>query len=479
MRSFSITLALSIAVGALAIVTAGCHSNNGASGDAGGGGIDMTAGSDDLGLGGAGGCGTGGATCAVDGDCCSNSCDATSHVCALGQCLPTGSTCATAADCCNLNCSGGTCGADACVSDGQACGAGGDACCSTAMRGRLVQAAERLVQDRGQRLRRQRRLLQRELRRRLLRRAVDGLVLHAARRHLLSRRRVLHRHLHHRQRRQRRYLLDDPDLVPRRRAHLRRLHRLLLSYCGPFGTGTTKVCQPASGCHVLGDLCTKDTDCCGGDAPSGLPGAGLVKCTPDPNHPSIGTCSMANPNNCPNGEPTCKNTCQPEGDVCHFLGNGGCSSNSFPNNCCGATGNKGACQLDKLGVPRCYGIAACVPSSGTCASSADCCNGVPCVPDGTGHLHCGAMSCVPSNGTCTTTADCCAGGLCSVPPGSTTGSCVAPPVPDMGTMSMCAFSGQACTTTTPCCTNNGNCEGPTGAACTAGESDCICTILIQ
>ena len=63
--------------------------------------------------------------------------------------------------------------------------------------------------------------------------------------------------------------------------------------------------------------------------------------------------------------------------------------------------------------------------------------------------------------------------------GSTTGSCLAPPVPDMGTMSMCAFSGQACTTTTPCCTNNGDCKGPTGAACTAGEGDCICTILIQ
>jgi hypothetical protein len=241
---------------------------------------------------------------------------------------------------------------------------------------------------------------------------------------------------------------------------------------------------------VLGDLCTKTSDCCGGDAPSGLPGAGLVKCVPVPGFTQIGTCSAANPNNCPNNQATCKNTCQPEGDVCHYLGNGGCSSNSFPNNCCDATGNKGACKLDKLGVPRCYGLAACAMTGQTCASAADCCNNLPCLPDSTGHLKCGSMACVPAGGTCTTTADCCTGLPCVVPPGSLGGTCTpismpppdgGSPVPDGGTpppadMGACALYGQACSATTSCC-NGVTCLRPPTAgstACGASDTDCLC-----
>jgi hypothetical protein len=191
---------------------------------------------------------------------------------------------------------------------------------------------------------------------------------------------------------------------------------------------------------------------------------------------------MANPNNCP-GEPTCKNTCQPEGDVCHYLGNGGCSSNSFPNNCCNATGNKGECKLDHQGVPRCFGIGTCVPVGQDCASSADCC-GLPCVPGPNGHLVCGAM-CVATGGVCTTTADCCSGAVCIVPPGAISGTCVVPTTPsgDMGTgdmagTSMCSLSGQNCTTTTPCCVNNGNCVNMTGGACMASDTGCYCSLPI-
>ncbi len=265
--------------------------------------------------------------------------------------------------------------------------------------------------------------------------------------------------------------------------------RCCSSYCAPFGAAGNTICQPASGCHVLGDLCLKNSDCCGGDATNGLPGSGEVVCIPDPMYPQIGTCSQANVTNCPNpAPPTCHNSCQPEGDVCHYLGNGGCSSNSFPNDCCAAPGNKGECKLDKLGVPRCFGLGTmCVMPGGACASAADCCNGVPCVPDPTGHLVCGTM-CVQQNGVCTTTADCCTGLTCVVPPGSTSGTCTnltPPPMQnDMGTADLstppvCANAGQSCAVGgTQCCLNQGTCEGPTFMPCVAGETDCLCLSLI-
>jgi hypothetical protein len=196
---------------------------------------------------------------------------------------------------------------------------------------------------------------------------------------------------------------------------------------------------------------------------------------------------MANPNNC-TGEPTCNNTCQPEGDVCHYLGNGACSSNSFPNNCCSAPGNKGLCQLDKLGVPRCFGLGTdnCQMPGQACASSADCCNGLPCVPDANGNLVCGSMACVPDGGVCTTNADCCTGDVCVVPPGSTMGTCVnptPPPTADMAgstdmAMPICAFVGQTCSTSLPCCANNGNCSAPSGATCGASDTGCYCAQIL-
>ena len=248
------------------------------------------------------------------------------------------------------------------------------------------------------------------------------------------------------------------------------------SLCAPFGTSTSKICQPASGCHVTGDLCHTDSDCCGGDPTQigMVPGAGLIKCVMDPTHPNIGTCSTPDPTNCPNGH-SCGSACVPEGDICHFTGNGGCSSNAIRNDCCDATGNKGQCKLDNLGIPRCYGLTACVMQGGDCASSADCCNTAPCVPDSTGHLHCGAAMCVAQGGVCTTTADCCDGLPCDVPSGMLSGTCEAMSIPgDMGTTPVCALFGQSCSTTTACCTNNGVCMGPSGSNCNNGETDCTC-----
>ena len=137
------------------------------------------------------------------------------------------------------------------------------------------------------------------------------------------------------------------------------------NFCGPYGPGGPKICQPASGCRVEGNLCHRDQDCCGGDATSGLPGAGLIKCVPDPVYGNrIGTCGGPKASNCPNNEPTCKNSCNPEGNVCHWTDTLVCGGNttSQRNDCCECISGKDCCQLDPTGIPRCKSDnRACVP----------------------------------------------------------------------------------------------------------------------
>jgi hypothetical protein len=173
------------------------------------------------------------------------------------------------------------------------------------------------------------------------------------------------------------------------------------------------VCQPANGCHVNGDLCREDSDCCGA-AGTGLPGDGNVTCEKEPGR-SVGICRN------PTG-------CSPQGNVCHYQ-DYACSISSSRNNCCGGTGNSGACQLDALGVPRCNGLSACLAAGEICSSSMDCCDGKPCVPASDGQLRCytGEGTCVPSAGECTVNADCCSGSVCQVLPGSSRGTCSGSP----------------------------------------------------
>ena len=182
--------------------------------------------------------------------------------------------------------------------------------------------------------------------------------------------------------------------------------------CAPFGDTGVNICQPANGCHVNGDLCREDSDCCGA-AGTGLPGDGNVTCEKEDGH-EVGVCRN------PTG-------CNPQGNVCHFQ-DYVCSISSSRNNCCGATGNSGACQLDPLGVPRCDGLGeVCRAAGETCASSMDCCDGRLCVPDAEGQLRCSTSenptACVPSGGGCSVSGDCCPGILCNVLPGSTSGVC--------------------------------------------------------
>jgi hypothetical protein len=101
----------------------------------------------------------------------------------------------------------------------------------------------------------------------------------------------------------------------------------------------------------------------------------------------------------------------------------------------------------------------------------------------------GGPPCVPTSGGCTISADCCAGNVCHTPPGSTVGTC-APPIPpppppvDAGTPipppdgGVCAEYGQICSSTTPCCAPGVPCLSAGDSLC-SGQSDCHCRIPVK
>jgi hypothetical protein len=231
--------------------------------------------------------------------------------------------------------------------------------------------------------------------------------------------------------------------------------------CAPWGPTGVLICQPASGCHLVGDLCTNDNECCGsaafpGDAGGPQSQGGYATCT-GAGEAGVGVCRN------PTG-------CKPNGDVCR-LSNIQCNSSC---DCCSGNCHADTCKQDNLGIPRCS-VATCLDAGGACATSADCCNGNPCVPGPGGVLQCYGYQCVPSCGTCSNTADCCPGfnclnGVCDPcgggpppdggpPPPPADGG--PPPLPDGG----CAGYGQLCTTTADCC-NGVPCNvTPTGMRC--------------
>ncbi len=242
--------------------------------------------------------------------------------------------------------------------------------------------------------------------------------------------------------------------------------------CAPYGPTGFLVCQPASGCHVVGDLCMQDSDCCY-DAP--------------------GSCDITPPS--PLG--ICRNAmgCQPNGDVCKLQT---MSCNARCACCSGNCETMDTCRPDNVGVPRCA-AAQCVDGGAQCASSADCCNGMPCVPnpsDAGPPFVCYTGSCVPSCGACTISADCCPGETCIVGQGSTMGICGpcggpgsdagtgdggGPPPSDSGPppadTGVCATYGQTCTMNSDCC-NGVPCSNGTGP-CLAGQVGCTCHFPVQ
>jgi hypothetical protein len=240
--------------------------------------------------------------------------------------------------------------------------------------------------------------------------------------------------------------------------------------CAPYGLSGVMICQPAEGCHVTGDLCRRDTDCCG-YAGSGLPGDGNVTCD-KPAGSDIGVCR--NPL-----------SCNPEGNICHYKSPAVCGTSAARDDCCDGLGaHSGVCRPDKFGVPRCYGGEPCHKTGDTCADSSDCCDGTPCVPDPSGILRCGAGPCVPTSGACSVDADCCPGGTCYRPTGSVTGTCkpYVPPPSDAGVDApppTCSLYGQTCTTDSDCCDPTATpCLDAAGAPC-SGTAACTCRSAIH
>jgi hypothetical protein len=144
--------------------------------------------------------------------------------------------------------------------------------------------------------------------------------------------------------------------------------------------------------------------------------------------------------------------CTPNGDVCKLMTTS-CNANQ---DCCAGLGNsKTACRQDNVGVPRCANEN-CDDGGGACATSADCCNGNPCVPNtdgGSPPYLCYTSSCVPSCGSCSTAADCCPGfscinGTCDPCGGSTPPDGGVPeggiPEGGVGEAGTCAQFGQLC-----------------------------------
>ena len=224
--------------------------------------------------------------------------------------------------------------------------------------------------------------------------------------------------------------------------------------CAPWGATKILICQPASGCKPVGDLCTSDNDCCGGLG-GGKKDAGVTTCIKNGN---VGVCSN------PTG-------CKPNGDICRLQSN---QCNATDNCCSGNVQQDDTCHQDNLGVPRCSyaGDAGCTPSNGSCSTSADCCNLNPCVPNGDGGFTCYPGACVPVTGSCTTDGDCCPGGHCY------SGKCSPNNPSDGGTPQQdggstdsgtpqdagCSLYGQTCTQASDCCNNipctNGRCVVP-------------------
>jgi hypothetical protein len=235
--------------------------------------------------------------------------------------------------------------------------------------------------------------------------------------------------------------------------------------CAPWGPTGVLVCQPATGCHVIGDLCTKDTDCCGGMGVPSVPSSNgkFVQCEITPPN-TVGVCSLAG------------RSCEPNGGICR-LDTSSCNETC---NCCSGNCHDGSCKQDNDGVPRCTN-AQCVDAGTGCATSADCCNGAPCVPNPNGNppYVCYRGACVACGGACTTNSDCCPGASCLVANGTAQGTCGpcggsssssggsssssgsgsssgAGYPPDAG----CSLYGQVCTTSAQCCN---------GIPCTMGH----------
>jgi hypothetical protein len=486
-----------------------------------------------------------GAACSVGSDCCTGACDPTSKTCmtSIATCSPAGYACTTSIECCNLSCTGGKCAqATACLADNQAC-TGASACCSGSCQSGTCQPLNPACKTAGNPC---------SSNTECCSHGCTGGKCALAVSYCIQTGDICFRGAD--------CCSGNCTIAAGRSAGVcselattgsgscakdgtvcQDCTNCCSALCAPYARSGINICQPASGCRVTNNLCTKDKDCCGGDPTSGLPGAGNV------------TCTMSTGSNPPLG--TCRNpqSCNPQGGICGLKSGAGIACTNAREDCCDCQPPKfQCCKPDSIGVPRCYGGSTkdcptgytgkepcCIQGGQRCTFSAECCNSVPCVPGSDGILRCmvpppGGVGpvCVSSGAACTTTADCCAGMTCNTTPGAPSGICGTPPklpppsqpvpdsgvtpIPDSGTTvppdpnqpipdpnnpvpdpnqpvttpdaalappdapePECALYGQSCSDSVRCC-DGVVCAGPAGVnrSCLPGELGCSCHQLM-
>jgi len=263
--------------------------------------------------------------------------------------------------------------------------------------------------------------------------------------------------------------------------------------CGP-APGGGSVCSRASGCQPEGEICTDNNDCCGGypaNSPEGMmypDSAGHGVCQKNSAGDAFGRCVTS--------------AGVPIGSICKAttpLCGGSGTSNPAACDDCNISGAKWqCCQLDTLGIARCSydvnhtptcpngidGTAGCCTDAGAvCVSSDQCCNGAPCLQDGSGVYRCGSM-CSPADGACQNTGDCCTGLTCVIESGTTVGKCMAPPIttpPGGGPPPMtCSAQAQSCAFDTDCCAGmNLRCYDYMIPGFCAGGGSCVCAQVLE
>jgi hypothetical protein len=279
------------------------------------------------------------------------------------------------------------------------------------------------------------------------------------------------------------------------------------------GSMTTGRCDEGNACNPVGNICGKahlpdggilsinaPESCCNGhwngqntvpgDDVCKLDGSGIPRCfggvsgSCPSGYTGQAGCCIAAGNECqfkdqccggapcvpgPNGKLVCTvGTCKTVGTAC-----------SSSTECCSGTD----CRPTETGVNACQttppptdagtpdagtpDAGVCQANGTTCTSNTDCCSD-RCFGDGQNKTCQAPVTCQPQGSVCTSTADCCTGYSCSIPPGSTSGTCQS---------STCTGAGQACSANDQCCTGL-YCLDPTNYYC-SGTGDCACKAILN
>ena len=418
----------------------------------------------------------------MNGECCSGMCDPTMHICTVAACAATGSTCVNPTDCCSLNCARRHLQRRwQCVSDNQPCTAGGDACCSHAVRERLVQAAQHHLQDRRQRLQRQRRVLQRQVHRRQTCAAPSTVS----------------------------YCTQPGDIC---------FHdtECCTGVCTIAAGATAGTCAAiTTPCRVDGLTCDGCSGCCSSycapfgtgtqqDLPAGV-GLPRARRSVHQGHRLLRRRRAERPARLGPGQvrarsgasvdrhllawrtrTTARTTSRrartpasPRATSATSSATAAARRTRSPTTAAARPATRASASSTSSACRAATASRACVMPGGACASSADCCNGLPCVPDGSGHL-CAARRAACRRAACAPRPPTAAAATCASsrrarrwaparpapPPPATWADVDVLARPARPARRRCRAASTTATASTP------------GGTCAASDTDCFCQLLI-